>query len=131
MMRAKSSIEAEYCIALRARTNSGMPFGSQPLKRVMVVSVIMIPAALTPKSSPLWIRPGEAVHQDAVAVRRRDVEDRCSSARRHVAGPVVVAHNDAAVFRIAAGGDERAAVLGAVSVAGRRQLVSSCSYHLM
>ena len=58
MMRAKSSMEPAYCIALRARTNSGTPFGSNPLNCEMVVSVIMIPAALIPKSSALWIRPG-------------------------------------------------------------------------
>ncbi len=67
MMRAKSSIEAAYCMALRARTNSGMPFGSKPLKPLMVVSVITMPAEFMPKSSALWIRPGYAVHQDAVA----------------------------------------------------------------
>ena len=45
-------------MALRARTNSGTPLGSKPLKPLMVVSVIMMPAEFTPKSSPLWIRPG-------------------------------------------------------------------------
>ena len=44
-------------MALRARTNSGMPSGSKPLKRLMVVSVIRMPAEFTPKSSPLWISP--------------------------------------------------------------------------
>ena len=58
MIRSKSSIEAAYCIARRARTNSGTPLGSKPLKPVIVVSVIAIPAALTPKSSPLAIIPG-------------------------------------------------------------------------
>ncbi len=58
MIRSKSSIDAAYCIALRARTNSGTPFGSKPLKPVIVVSVIAIPAELTPKSSPLWMKPG-------------------------------------------------------------------------
>ena len=59
MMRSKSSIEAAYCMALRARTNSGIPAVSKPLKPVIVVSVIAIPAEETPKSSPLWIRPGK------------------------------------------------------------------------
>ena len=54
-------------MALRARTNSGTPAGSNPLKPLMVVSVIMMPAELMPKSSPLWIRPGAPVHQDAMA----------------------------------------------------------------
>ena len=45
-------------MALRARTNSGTPLGSNPLKPLMVVSVITMPAELMPKSSPLWIRPG-------------------------------------------------------------------------
>src|ERR1035437_6080482 len=58
MMRAKSSMDAAYCMALRARTNSGMPSGSKPLKLPMVVSVIIMPAALMPKSSPEWISPG-------------------------------------------------------------------------
>ncbi len=58
MIRSKSSIEAAYCMALRARTNSGIPVGSKPLNPVIVVSVIARPAELTPKSSPLWMRPG-------------------------------------------------------------------------
>ena len=49
---------AAYCMALRARANSGMPAGSKPLKPVIVVSVIARPAELIPKSSPLWMRPG-------------------------------------------------------------------------
>src|ERR1019366_7460853 len=59
MMRAKSSIEAEYCMALRARTNSGIPAGSKPENWLMVVPVIMIPAKFPPKSPPLWMSPGK------------------------------------------------------------------------
>ena len=58
MIRTKSSIDRLYCIALRARTNSGLPCGSQPSNWVMVVSVIIIPADVTPKSSSLAITPG-------------------------------------------------------------------------
>ena len=58
MMRAKSSMEAAYCMALRARTNSGTPFASKPANPLMVVSAISRPAELMPKSSPLWISPG-------------------------------------------------------------------------
>ena len=103
-------MEAAYCIALRARTNSGTPFGSKPLNPVMVVSVITMPAEFMPKSSPLWMRPGQAIHQDAVARARADVEDDVPARARDVAGPVVVADDDPAVPGVAAGGDERAAV---------------------
>ena len=41
-------MELAYCIALLARANSGTPFGSKPLKPVMVVSVIRIPAEFMP-----------------------------------------------------------------------------------
>ena len=56
----------------------------------MVVSVIRMPAAFMPKSSPLWIRPGHAVHEDAVAGGGRDVEDDVPALAGGVAGPVVV-----------------------------------------
>src|SRR5262245_45934611 len=36
----------------------GLPFGSNPVKPVIVVSVIMIPLSLTPKSSMLEMTPG-------------------------------------------------------------------------
>ncbi len=58
MIRAKSSIDRLYCMALRARTNSGLPCGSQPSNCVIVVSVIIIPAEVTAKSSSLTITPG-------------------------------------------------------------------------
>ena len=48
-----------YCMALRARMNSGLPSGSKPLNPLMVVSVIMIPESFTPKSSSLAMTPGK------------------------------------------------------------------------
>ena len=62
-------------MALRARTNSGMPVGSKPMNLLMVVSVIMMPAALMPKSSPLWIRPGMPSMMMRWPFGGHDVED--------------------------------------------------------
>ena len=92
-MRAKSSIDAAYCMALRARTNSGMPLGSKPVKLEMVVSVIMMPAELMPKSSPRVDQAGHAVHDEAAALGGRDVEDDVPALAGGVAGPVVVARS--------------------------------------
>ena len=57
-MAAYSLIDVAYCIALRERWNSGMPFTSKPLAMGSVVSVIISPLAFTPKSSWLVITPG-------------------------------------------------------------------------
>ena len=66
MMRAKSSMESAYCMALRARTNSGIAFGSNPLKPLMVVSVITMPARVDAEIVGAVDQPGQAVHQDAL-----------------------------------------------------------------
>ena len=58
MIAAYSSIDVAYCIALRERSNSGIPFTSNPLAMGSVVSVIIRPLAFTPKSSWLVITPG-------------------------------------------------------------------------
>ncbi len=68
--------------ALRERMNSGLPFGSQPSNCVIVVSVIMIPAAFTPKSSSLVITPGKPSMRMRWPCLRHNVEDRSPSARR-------------------------------------------------
>ncbi len=58
MMAAYSSIDVAYCMALRERSNSGIPFTSKPFIIGSVVSVIISPLAFTPKSSWLVITPG-------------------------------------------------------------------------
>src|SRR2546425_5288984 len=59
MIFVYSSIGPAYCNALRARTNSALPLGSQPSNCVIVVSVTISPSLLIPKSSSLAITPGK------------------------------------------------------------------------
>src|SRR6266567_286736 len=66
----------------------------------MVVSVMRMPAALTPKSSALWIRPGKP------SIRMR------WPLAGEMAGPGIMPNHHAAIFCIRACGDKRAAVLG-------------------
>ncbi len=70
----------------------------------------MIPAAFTPKSSSLVITPGKAIHQNALAVLRQDIEDDHPALAREVARPVVVRNHDLMIFGVGAGGDKRAAI---------------------
>ena len=102
----------KYCIALRARTNSGMPFGSKPLNRLMVVSVIMMPAEFMPKSSPLWIRPGMPSMMMWLPFAGTISKMMFQRSPDVIAGPVVVRDHDPAVLGVAAGGDEGAAMVG-------------------
>ena len=53
---------------------------------------------------------GKAVHQHAMAGGGGDIEDNPPALPGPVAGPVVVGDDDAVVFRVSAGGDERAAI---------------------
>ena len=55
---------------------------------------------------------GKAIHQNAVAVFRDNVEDDDPARADEVAGPVVVRDYDLVVARVAAGCDKRAAVAG-------------------
>ena len=100
-------------MALRERTNSGMPSGSQPWNlrdggfgdhqagRIHAEIVVAGDDA------------GIAVHEDAIALRGNDVEDDAPARAGKVAGPVVVGDDDPAIPGVAAGGDEGAAIAGA------------------
>jgi CheY-like chemotaxis protein len=57
--------------------------------------------------------------------RGPEVEDDVPAGAGGVVGPVVVAHDDAAVFRVAARGDERAAIAGLCVEAARPCRLSS------
>ena len=114
MIFTKSSIDRLYCMALRARTNSGLPSGSQPSNWVIVVSVISIPAEVTPKSSSLAITPGRPSMRMREPDVGLDVEDDIPARADDVVGPGVVPHDDPSVPRVAARGDEGAAVAGRV-----------------
>jgi len=85
-MRVKSSIEAEYCAALRARTNSGIPEVSNPER--------------------------QAVHQHAVAIGGNDVVNDGPALAFEISGPVVVRDHGLAIFRVASGRNKGAAMLG-------------------
>jgi len=63
MMRTNSSTEVAYCRALRARTNSGVPLGSNDAKPVMVVSV-MASCALLIQNRRRWQSLPEIRHQE-------------------------------------------------------------------
>src|SRR5205814_2976355 len=66
---------------------------------------------------------GGAVHDEAVSLGGGDIEDDVPALTGRKAAPVVVANDDAAVFGVAAGGGERAAmVAGPGGVGGGRGL---------
>ncbi len=89
----------------------------------------MMPAAVHAEIVAAVDQAGHPVHDDPVARRRRDIEDDVPALARRIAGPVVVADHDAAVLGVAAGGDERAAMVGHARVARRRAfalVVATC-----
>src|SRR5262249_56237030 len=57
----------------------------------------------------------EAIHEDAGAGVRLDIEDDIPARADYVVGPAIVPHDDPAVPRVAPGSDERAAVAGSVA----------------
>src|ERR1700728_4023146 len=78
----------------------------------MVVSVIMMPAAFTPKSSSLVITPGKPsirMRWPCCGKISKTITQR-SPAR--LARPVVVRNHDLMIFGISAGSNERAAIAG-------------------
>ena len=112
MMRAKSSMVAAYCMALRARSNSGIPLRIETREMADGGLGDRQAGAVDAKVVAAVNQPGHAVHQDAIAFRRRDVEDDVPARAFFIFGPVVVRDHDFAIARIAADGDESAAVLG-------------------
>ena len=97
-----------------------MPLGSKPVKPLMVVSVIIMPGRIDAEIVAGVDQAGHAVHDDAVALGRRDIEDDVPAFARRVAGPVVVRDHHAPVFGITAGGDEGAAMVARTRAAARR-----------
>ena len=75
MMRAKSSIDSRILHGLAGAHELGNAVRIEAVKLLMVVSVIMMPADVDAEIVAAVDQPGHAVHDEAVAVRRRDIED--------------------------------------------------------
>ena len=99
-------------MALRARTNSGTPGRVEALEAGDRRLGDREPGRVDAEVVAAVDEAGHAVHQDAVAGGGPDVEDDVPARAVEVAGPVVVGDHRPAVARVAAGGDEGAALVG-------------------
>src|SRR5215471_13627551 len=119
MMRSKSSMELEYCIALRARTKLRHAGGIEPVKAADGGFGDHYAGGVDAEIVARMNQSGHAVHDDAMPLGGHDLEDDVPTLAGRVARPIVVRDHDTAVFGVAAGGDERAAMIarpGAIAV---------------
>src|ERR1017187_4374268 len=111
MMRAKSSMDAEYCMALGARELRDAA-GIETVEAADSGLRDHDAGGIDAEIVAAVDQSGHAVHQDMVALRGHDIEDDVPALAGLIAGPVVVPDNHAAVLGVAAGGHEGAAMLG-------------------